>query len=246
MNGSMPTATRRPILRPGRALRHQRAELRPLQDLRHQGPQPEHQLGAATRRRRAGLPEHVSESGMTGAGCRLIAPPRCASLEPPMERVVMRCIAWARIALLGACVVAAGEASAGVKVSEKTRLRDIRQDGRGAACRHGPPRPQARVPGARHRADPLFGVMDDRVGRNPHRLPGEEHRWQAGHHLHLSEHPRSAARPGAPLDEVPRRREEAREDAWRHGAPDGEGCREVGRRNCRSTTIPAAARRAPR
>jgi predicted secreted Zn-dependent protease len=33
----------------------------------------------------------------------------------------MRCIAWARIALLGACVVAAGEASAGVKVSEKTR-----------------------------------------------------------------------------------------------------------------------------
>lgn len=37
----------------------------------------------------------------------------------------MRCIAWARIALFGACVVAAGEASAGVKVSEKTRGYEI-------------------------------------------------------------------------------------------------------------------------
>ena len=35
------------------ALRDQRAELRPLQDLRHQGPEPEHQLGAAGGRRRA-------------------------------------------------------------------------------------------------------------------------------------------------------------------------------------------------
>ena len=41
------------------ALRHQRAELRPLQNLRHQGPQPEHHLGAARRRRRAELPEYV-------------------------------------------------------------------------------------------------------------------------------------------------------------------------------------------
>ncbi|HEY6633074.1 MAG TPA: DUF922 domain-containing protein, partial [Rhizobiaceae bacterium] len=32
-----------------------------------------------------------------------------------------RCIAWARIVVLGACVAAAGGASAGVKVSEKTR-----------------------------------------------------------------------------------------------------------------------------
>ncbi len=38
-------------------LRHQRPELRPLQDLRHQGPQPEHQLGAAAGRRRPGLSE---------------------------------------------------------------------------------------------------------------------------------------------------------------------------------------------
>ena len=42
------------------ALRDQRAELRALQDLRHQGPEPEHQLGAARRRRRAELPEYVS------------------------------------------------------------------------------------------------------------------------------------------------------------------------------------------
>ena len=35
------------------ALRDQRAELRPLQNLRHQGPQPEHHLGAAGGRRRA-------------------------------------------------------------------------------------------------------------------------------------------------------------------------------------------------
>ena len=37
----------------------QRAELRPLQDLRHQGPDPEHQLGGARGRRRAELSEHV-------------------------------------------------------------------------------------------------------------------------------------------------------------------------------------------
>ena len=41
------------------ALRDQRAELRPLQNLRHQGPEPEHQLGAARRRRRAELSEYV-------------------------------------------------------------------------------------------------------------------------------------------------------------------------------------------
>src|SRR3546814_11828822 len=38
----------------------QRAELRPLQNLRYQGPDAEHRLGHAGRRRRAQLPEHVS------------------------------------------------------------------------------------------------------------------------------------------------------------------------------------------
>lgn len=33
----------------------------------------------------------------------------------------MRCIAWARIVVLGVCLAASGEAAAGVKVSEKTR-----------------------------------------------------------------------------------------------------------------------------
>ena len=41
------------------ALRHQRAELRALQDLRYQGPEPEHQLGGARGRRRAELSGHV-------------------------------------------------------------------------------------------------------------------------------------------------------------------------------------------
>ena len=47
----------------------QRPELRPLQDLRHQGPDPEHQLGHARRRRRPQLPEHVS-CLPDGAHCR--------------------------------------------------------------------------------------------------------------------------------------------------------------------------------
>ena len=40
----------------------QRAELRPLQDLRHQGPDPEHQLGRSRRRWRPQLSEHVNGS----------------------------------------------------------------------------------------------------------------------------------------------------------------------------------------
>ena len=42
------------------ALCDQRAELRPLQDVRHQGSEPKHHLGAARGRRRAELPEYVS------------------------------------------------------------------------------------------------------------------------------------------------------------------------------------------
>ena len=49
------------------ALRDQRAELRPLQDLRHQGPDPEHQLGDAGGRRRAELPEHVDRADQAAA-----------------------------------------------------------------------------------------------------------------------------------------------------------------------------------
>ena len=54
----------------------------------------------------------------------------------------MRCVAWASSVLLGACVAVAGEAAAGVKVSEKVRSYEI--DGKtGEALlasmdRHGP------------------------------------------------------------------------------------------------------------
>ena len=41
-------------------VRDQRAELRPLQDVRHQGPDAEHQLGGARGRRRTELSEHVT------------------------------------------------------------------------------------------------------------------------------------------------------------------------------------------
>src|SRR3990167_5780803 len=41
-------------------IRDQRAELRPLQNLRHQGPESEHHLGSAGRQRRAELPEYVN------------------------------------------------------------------------------------------------------------------------------------------------------------------------------------------
>ena len=45
------------------ALPDQLPELRPLQDLRHQGPVPEHRLDDAAGRRRAELPEHVRPRG---------------------------------------------------------------------------------------------------------------------------------------------------------------------------------------
>ena len=49
------------------ALPDQRAELRPLQDVRHQGPEPEHHLGAARRRRRAELSEYVTRQRHPGS-----------------------------------------------------------------------------------------------------------------------------------------------------------------------------------
>ena len=56
-----------------REIRDQRAELRPLQDLRHQGPESEHHLGAAGRRRRAELSEYVmSGAALCGHDAALI------------------------------------------------------------------------------------------------------------------------------------------------------------------------------
>src|SRR5688572_20152581 len=48
--------------RGGRALPDQRPELRPLQNVRYQGPEPEHQLGYARGRRRAELRQYVRQS----------------------------------------------------------------------------------------------------------------------------------------------------------------------------------------
>src|SRR5215213_9839450 len=62
------------------AFRHQRAELRALQDLRRQGSESEHRLASAGRRRRAELREHVSReraiSALTGMAPRIC---QCAS-----------------------------------------------------------------------------------------------------------------------------------------------------------------------
>ena len=61
------------------ALRDQRAELRPLQNLRHQGPESEHHLGPARGRRRTELSEYVSElrgaSRPTDSDAAAISPP---------------------------------------------------------------------------------------------------------------------------------------------------------------------------
>ena len=59
------------------ALRHQRAELRPLQNVRHQGPEPEHHLGSARGRRRAELSEYV---------IRRLVPTRHAMVSPRRVR----------------------------------------------------------------------------------------------------------------------------------------------------------------
>ena len=56
----------------------QRAELRALQDLRHQGPAAEHRLGDARRRRRAELPGHVVRWHTAGRRHRLQPNPRCS------------------------------------------------------------------------------------------------------------------------------------------------------------------------
>ncbi len=50
----------------GSALRDQLPELRPLQDLRHQGSQPEHHLDHAAGRRRAELSQHVTIARAAG------------------------------------------------------------------------------------------------------------------------------------------------------------------------------------
>ena len=71
----------------------QRAELRPLQDVRHQGPGAKHRLGCTRGRRRTQLPEHVIGRGFAGrprqrSGCHrggagLPRYRRCSGPRPP-------------------------------------------------------------------------------------------------------------------------------------------------------------------
>ena len=69
------------------AIRHQRAELRPLQNLRHQGPEAEHHLGSAGRRRRAELSEYVIPAG----GAATIPPHR--GFQPRSRRAATAVLA---------------------------------------------------------------------------------------------------------------------------------------------------------
>ena len=57
----------------------QRPELRSLQNLRHQGPDPEHQLGHARRRRRTQLSEHVAGSAAAAVAALVAAPAPAAA-----------------------------------------------------------------------------------------------------------------------------------------------------------------------
>src|SRR4051794_36738668 len=93
----------------------QRAELRPLQNLRHQGPQPQHHLGAAGGRRGPEILEYVMAvpppvtippHGNTLGGLRdivafhslredrkraILRPTRRAGVPPPMEAATRDC-----------------------------------------------------------------------------------------------------------------------------------------------------------
>ena len=69
------------------AVRDQRAELRPLQNLRHQGPEPEHHLGSARRRRRAELSEYVTACRGRGHDAAISGLSSCCSgPRPPFLR----------------------------------------------------------------------------------------------------------------------------------------------------------------
>ena len=75
------------------ALRHQRAELRPLQNLRHQGPESEHHLGSARGRRRAELSEYVMRGVPSPA--TMLPHPRLSTLRRPTSRLAAAVLAGA-------------------------------------------------------------------------------------------------------------------------------------------------------
>src|SRR5487761_625688 len=91
------------------ALCHQRAELRPLQDLRHQGPEPEHHLGAARRRRRTELSEYVIKHCETILLLNVLYRLCCERALPRFRRrwgLKADMTRQRRMAWLGVCVLA--------------------------------------------------------------------------------------------------------------------------------------------
>ena len=96
-----PASTRSSTSRDRRAAAaDQRAELRALQDLRHQGPDAEHRLGGARGRRRAQLSEHVSGE------------PASAAIERGSRQWRSATARWS-LGGCGAAALAAASASAG-------------------------------------------------------------------------------------------------------------------------------------
>src|SRR5207245_19653 len=111
-----------------------RPELRALQDLRHQGPEAEHRVGRARRRRRPELPEHV-RMRMAKGGTRMktvaellkAKPARVVSVRP--EQSVLEAIKVLAAEDIGAAIVMTGERLAGI-FSERDYTRKVILKGR--------------------------------------------------------------------------------------------------------------------
>ena len=111
-----------------------RAELRPLQDLRHQGPGAEHRLGCAGGRRRAQLPEHVIDPKVVSVDRSEVSRVQRVKIGHPVESGLRRSLApaWA-VLLLAATFGMPSSASAAPqdKPAARTNARR-RQDKRRA------------------------------------------------------------------------------------------------------------------
>ena len=136
---ALPASTSSSTTRRQRAAADQRAELRPLQDLRHQGPDAEHRLGPARGRRRPQLRRHVREARwlLNPIAIEVLT---AARLWPPMME-----------ALRGA-----------FEVHDRTHQSDPAAFARGRAA-HPRDRSERRVEGAA-RADRAAACARDRLG----------------------------------------------------------------------------------
>ena len=218
----------------------QRAELRPLQDLRHQGPDPEHQLGRPRRRRRAELSQHVGlprravarrrpdprRGARRGAGRAALAAcslmPRRA--PPPSAGALERASAG-----YGAALAAApdNELIAGQALGHAVTRRRLAARARCRARARAPQRLAARRP----LPAPRRGLPDARLARRPR--PDRRGRARAG----SSPSPCRCCAPGSPS---------ARARAIRSRRSPRPARPGRGRRLCRRASRPAAARHGPR